>query len=369
MFVRDEIQVKIARVRAMLDDLGLDAALVKKTANYAWLTGGGINYVGVAGEVGVFPVLVARDRLYVIANNIEMARVLDEELLREQGYEPVSYPWYKETGEADAVAGLVGSLRLGSDCGFAGAKDVNGPLARLRWSLTPWEIDRYRELGRLTAAAMDETCRGVRPGDSECAVAGRLAGRLWADRIDYITLLAAADDRIDKYRHPCVTGRKAEKVLMLSVNSRKGGLIMSLTRFVHFGKVPEGLRTRYRDTLQVHALMAAATRPGRDVSTIFDEAVRAYRDLGYPGEEELHHQGGATGYAARDYKAYAGSTEKVLPNQAFAWNPTITGGKSETVMLAGEGGPELLSTPGDYPTLTASAGGLDFVFPDILELS
>ena len=49
--VRHEFDTKVARVRSLLAAKGLDAAFIKRQDNFAWLTCGGRNYVGM-GEVG-----------------------------------------------------------------------------------------------------------------------------------------------------------------------------------------------------------------------------------------------------------------------------------------------------------------------------
>ena len=65
----------------------------------------------------------------------------------------------------------------------------------------------------------------------------------------------------------------------------------------------------------------------------------------------LHHQGGSIGYVGRDYKVNFATTDVVQENQGFAWNPSITGSKSEDTMLATSEGPILLSKPVTFPTL------------------
>ena len=56
---------------------------------------------------------------------------------------------------------------------------------------------------------------------------------------------------------------------------------------------------------------------------------------GFPGEEQLPPSGRATGYGEREWVATPAGTEIVVNNQAFAWNPSIRGGKAEdTVSLA-----------------------------------
>ena len=368
MFIKEEIETKKAKVRALLDALDLDGIMIKKISNFAWLTGGGINYVGLTSEVGICPAIITRDKDYIISNAVEAPRIRDEEMMIEQGYEQHSYPWHNDAGENEIVAKIMGSGKLGSDCGFPGSVDVNPQLNKMRWSLTSWDVQRYRELGRQTSLAIEETCKTIRPGDTECAVTGRLMERLWAERMDYIATFCAADDRIAKYRHPVTTTRKIEKRAMLCVNSRRKGLIISLTRFVQFGKTPADIRRKYDDNVRIDCIMMAASIPGKPWAYAFEKGIAAYKEMGYDGEYEFHHQGGPIGYVGRETRVHWKTTEVTAENQAFAWNPSITGSKSEDVMLATSNGPELLSYPVIYPKLELDVDGHHFVRPDILEM-
>ena len=368
MFIKEEITGKKAKVRALLTELELDGLLIKKTSNFAWITGGGRNWVGITSEVGASPLLITKDQDYAISTVVEAPRLGEEELLPEQGYRQETYAWHNDAGEAETVAALMKGGKIGSDYGFPGSVDVNGHLNRLRWSLNDWEIERYRELGHLTSKAIEETCQTIRPGDRECEITGRLTARLWAEGMDYITTFCAADDRIARYRHPLTTDRKAEKRVMLCVNSRKNGLIISLTRFVQFGKVPADIRKLYNDNVYIDCVLMANSIPGHALIYPFEKAIAAYRQLGYPREFELHHQGGPIGYVGRETRVHWGTRGEIFENQGFAWNPSITGSKSEDVMLARVSGPELLSYPVSFPKLELDVDGHHFVRPDILEL-
>ena len=109
-------------------------------------------------------------------------------------------------------------------------------VARLRYSLTPEELVRYRWLGGRVSSALEQTMVAAKKGEKESEVIGRLCHELWKDRIDPVGMMSGADERISRFRHCIPTEKKVEKFLMVSVNARKGGLIVCLTRFVHFGK-------------------------------------------------------------------------------------------------------------------------------------
>jgi Xaa-Pro aminopeptidase len=349
-----------------LDDLGLDGILIKRQSNFTWLTGGARNLVGIGTETGVSSALISRKGDYILANNIEAPRLIEEEEIEAQGYVVRTFPWHADR-EAALARELAGG-RLGADVPMEGAVGVAKNLAPLRYTLTPWEVARYKDVGMETARVIEETTAEIRPGDKECTVIGRLAARLWDRGLDYITTFCAADDRIARFRHPLATDRRVDRRAMLCVNSRKGGLIISLTRFVQFGPVPADLRRRYDATVNVDCTLMAHTVPGRPAADAFRKGIEAYAAAGFADEYELHHQGGAIGYEGRDYKVAFDSPHIVQENQAFAWNPSITGAKSEDTMLATAGGPVILSPPVTFPVLEVEIAGIRFRRPDILEL-
>jgi Xaa-Pro aminopeptidase len=67
---------------------------------------------------------------------------------------------------------------------------------------------------------------------------------------------------------------------------------------------------------------------------------------------------GAIGYRPREYIATPDGAEMVRACQAFAWNPSIRGTKSEDTILVREEGFELLTAPGpDWPLVQTQAAG------------
>lgn len=367
MFVQEEIQEKKRRVRALAEELKLDGIYFKRPSNFSWLTGGGSNVVGITTELGVAGLLITLDGDVVICSNIEAHRMEKEEKLEEQGYKIHSFLWYEDR-EVELVRELAGGSKIGADHGFPGAEDISEMINPLRYSLTPWEVERYKENGHLTSVAIEQVCQEIKPGDKECAVIGLLAERLWENRLDYVTTFCAADERIAEFRHPIATDKTIWKRAMLCVNSRRRGLIVSLTRFVQFGFVPEEIRRKYDANVLIDCTLMAHTVPGKPVVEAFRKGIAAYEQAGYPEEYKLHHQGGAIGYVGRDYKVNFQTEEIVRENQAFAWNPSITGSKSEDTMIATSNGPVLLSRPVLFPERTVEAGGFSFSRPDILEL-
>lgn len=365
-FTMDEVVEKKRRIRSLLDQRSLSAVYLKKSSNFAWATAGAYSIVGLGTEVGIAGVLITKDKEYVICSNIEKLRLEREEGIVKQGYEIVAFPW-NEDREATIVADLAGGA-VGADVGFSGAMDISSAINPLRYSLTSWEVERLTTQALDSSRIAEETAMSIRPGDEERAVVGRLSEKLWKAGMDFIVAFCAADERISLYRHPIATDKRIQKRAMISVNTRRRGLIVSITRFVQFGKLPADLAKLYEDNVYVDSAMMAATMPGRPASEVYAAALKAYAEKGYPEEYRLHHQGGSIGYFGRDYKATAATKEIIRENQAFTWNPSITGVKSEDTMLATSAGPIVLSTPVLFPELRMNYEGFSFSRPAILEL-
>jgi len=361
-----EIREKEKRVREFLQSRGFAGILLKRQANFSWVTGGGLNLVGITTEMGATSLLIMKDEKYLISNNIEGPRMIHEENLEAQGFIPKTYPWYEDQ-ESAIVKSLVKEAPLASDVPFPGAVTATEEIARLRYSFTPEEVERYRWLGERASLGLERTLLETRKGEKESEVVGRLCGELWKDRIDPVTLMAAADERVFHFRHPIPSEKSIEKYLMVSVNARKWGLIVSLTRFVHFGKLPDELREKYLANVLIDCVFMAATKPGVPAKQILQRGIEEYREKGFPEEWKMHHQGGSIGYTGRDYRTSFNTQEIIQENQAFTWNPSLTGTKSEDTILASTKGLEMITRPVSYPTITMKVNGVSFVRPDILE--
>ena len=188
---------------------------------------------------------------------------------------------------------------------------------------------------------------------TEFEVGADLAGRLQAMGIEPQVLLMAADERIRQFRHPIPTQNKVQKCCMVVVCGERHGLILSMTRLVHFGALSEDLKRRHQAAVGVDAAAIAATKPGSTAGKLFSVIKQAYAENGFPDQWQYHHQGGAMGYAARDWKAHReDDPTPIVENQAFGWNPSVAGTKSEDTIIATSAGPEILSPIPGWPVIT-----------------
>jgi antitoxin VapB len=361
-----ELETKLNKIESLLKANGLEALLLQKVSSFAWATCGAASYVNTAATDGAASLLITPRGRYVLTSDIEATRLEQEEKLAEQGWEIRASHWY---AAQDAVGELAVKLKLGADGPFPGAKDLSGDLARLRANLTEQEGERFRQLGKLCAESMDQAIRAVKPGITEYQIAALLAGEAQRRGAQPIVNLIATDERIFKFRHPLPTDKKMERYAMLILCGRRWGLVCSLTRLVHFGRLPAELQSKSLALAKVDATIIAETRPGRSLGEIFARAQAAYAEVGYPDEWKLHHQGGAASYEAREYLATPGGSDVVNLGQAYAWNPSITGTKSEDTMQVGEKGNEVLTRIPGWPVLNVQVGDMKVERPAILEIA
>ncbi len=363
---RSEIAIKEKRVREFLEEKGLSALCLTTSKNFAWLTCGGDNHVEITNRRGVSTAVLTADDKFLVTNNIEAGRMAAEEV-EGQGFEVKETPWHDDR-RFEIIRELVGKGRIGTDWPFPGAEMMDDEISPLRYSLTPDEIERYREVGKLTGRAIEEACRRVKPGLTEHEIGSLLARDLLASGVLPAVILIAVDKRIQLYRHPIPTDRKMRKHAMLVACGRKWGLIASSTRLVCLGKVPKELVGRHHACTKIDAGFISRTKEGRPVSWVLSKAIEDYATTGHADQWRFHHQGGGTGYQTRDFLATMSSAEAVRPNQAFAWNPSIAGTKSEDTVVCTRKGPLILTQTRGWPTITHEVDGVKVQRADILAL-
>lgn len=343
-----ELEVKEARLRDLMGQLSLDALLLSRRDTFAWTTGGKNNHVNKSSEYGFFDLLILPHRKYCLASRIEAPRAMEEELAGQE-YILADYDWWE--GREETVRRIVGTGRLGADGLFPRAFEVNEALRRLRFTLLPDEVVRFREVGRLTTKALEETAREIEPDWSEHRIAARMSERAMSRGVEAVVTLVATDERIFRYRHPIDTEKRLERYAMLVLCGRKYGLVANLTRLVHFGPPPGELQEKLEKVASIDAEMISRTVVGAGLGDIFHAGMAAYAAVGYPEEWKLHHQGGIAGYNGREILAVPNSQEVVQDGQAFAWNPSIRGVKSEDTILVLGDCSEILTASVSWPSL------------------
>lgn len=326
---------RLNAIRGILEERGASGALLSTRRNFAWATAGGENHVVLATDAGVAGLLVTRDEAVVLTAVNEAPRVADEEV-GELPIEVRALPWHDQaamTREAERMGGP----NLLDDAA------LEDGLLPLRCRLAGSEMERMRWLaGRMMAAAAAALSE-ARPGMTEDEVAANASHALLAEGIRSPVLLAAADERISRYRHPLPTGRRIERRLMLVLVAERWGLHVAVTRFAELQPLGPDLMQRMEVAGLVHEAMANATRPGRTLGEVIAAGQAAYAEAGYPEEWRLHHQGGIIGYQGRERIAVPGDHTVIEPDMAFAWNPSVAGAKAEETILLHPDGTEVLT--------------------------
>ncbi|HLH37387.1 MAG TPA: M24 family metallopeptidase [Alloacidobacterium sp.] len=351
-----ELSEKWSRLMDLMDRFKLSAVLLQRNENIAWLTGGQVEArVVIPAETAVTSLLLTRSGKYYLTPHNEAPRLADEEFAG-LGYEPVVTPWHQD-GLATARQ-LAGDGAIGADQPLSGFTHVD--LAPLRAPLTPTEVERFRWLSQHTATATADALLELEPGITEDEMAAGVAQRLIAEGILPSVLLMAVDDRIRKYKHAVSRGAVLERYGMLNLCARKWGLAVSITRFVHFGPAPQPLVDCFAASAEVNAKLQHASRSGVTSAELFAAAQRAYREAGFPGEEQLHHQGGPAGYLEREWVASPQGNEVLAETQALAWNPSIRGAKVEDTTLLQNGMIEVLTATPSLPQLQTTVEGIEY---------
>lgn len=358
-----EFSSKMAAAEALLREKNLDALVLRRVSSVAWATCGGSTYVNTAASEGVATLVIKPGEYHLITDRIEAPRLERDEGIAALGWRFHVGDWFAPN---PALAALTSGLRVGADVPLAGAADLSAEVSRMRSLLLPEEQARFRELGRLCADTMDAAIRRVKPGMSEREIAAGLAWEAESRGVQPIVNLIATDERIFNFRHPLPADKKLVRYAMLVLCGRKKGLVCSVTRLVHFGPLPDDVRRKANAVAAIDATFINSTRPGRTLGEIFASAVQAYADAGYADEWQLHHQGGPAAYEPRETIATPGATASVVAGQAYAWNPSITGAKSEDTVLVGEAGNDVITTIAGWPMLHVEAAGAAIDRPGIL---
>jgi Xaa-Pro dipeptidase len=327
-----EVARRIELVADRLAELGAGGVVLASRRNVAWLTAGGMTHVVLASETAAAPVLVtAASEAIVLAPNNEAARIADEELAG-LPIEVASLPWPDRHAIPDEAERRTGRTPVDD-------QDVEEWLIDRRSVLVPFESSRVAWLGGRVRQAIDAALSTIAPGATEDEAVAEMTSRLARDGIRAAVVLAAADERIQRYRHPLPRSSRIRDRLMLIAVGERWGLHAAYTGIRDFEPPPREIAARMVQVRAVHDEMVRVSRPGATLGDVFEAARTAYAKAGVPDEWTLHHQGGTIGYQPRETIAGPGDRTVIEPGMALAWNPSITGAKAESTILVKHDGP------------------------------
>jgi Xaa-Pro dipeptidase len=362
--VNAEFKEKIERLLRLMSIEKRAGILINSQPNFAWLTCGGRNGIDQSRENGAASLLVTSDgKCFILANNIEMPRLLEEEVSDQ--FEPVEFTWQEEKSRVGIVAERAKALAGGP---VGTESEFENHIASCRYSLTGAEIERYRSVCSDAGDALGSAALAVEPGTSEGDIARTLRGELATRGLESVVTLVAADERIGKFRHPVPTEKRWETVLLMVTCAKRKGLIANLSRMVCVGPPPAELERKMAAAASVQAALLSRSVPGVSGKELYAAASDAYASKGYSEEIDRHHQGGATGYRTRDWTAHPASGDKVQQDQAFAWNPSITGTKVEDTCVILDGTAEVITMTDHFPAITTMIGGQEYRSTGILSI-
>ena len=354
----DEFAEKTGKIRQLMVEENINNLVITNHINFTWLTGGRA-YINSAAERACCDLVITPDKVFLLANNIEADRLISEEAPG-LPIEKLSYSWWEATGTGPLLKEIAGDGKIATDV------ELGGKFSRLRWELSPQDRIRFLDTGSSAAAALDEVAYTINPGQTEQEIAKLIRVEALALGVLANVALVAVDGRAFQYRHPLPTESKLDRYAMLVISGEKYGLYASATRLVHFGEPPAELKKRHKAVAQVDVAFISASRPGATIGEVFETGRQAYRSVGFADEWQFHHQGGMTGYLGREVRATDRNKEIIQVGQAFAWNPTIAGTKSEDTVVVEKGGNVVVTSSSRFPQMKVEFGGVEMKRPGIL---
>jgi len=349
--MNEEVSKKLELIRQTLHETEVQGVRLRGTDWFAWATAGASNTVLLTAETGVAEVLVTTEDAWVLTDEIEAQRLQDEEL--PANFKVYINPWADGAARESFVRDVTSGGKVISDRPISNLEQPLPPTLQLhKRVMMSSELERYRQVGQKASQAMTEVLKAAKPTWTEYQLAGAGAEALWAQGLHPALTLVAGERRLPLYRHATPTGEQIGQQAMLVFCARGYGLYANLTRFVCFGKLSDEQAELHSHVREVEAVILNLCQPGTTLDAVYHALAQAYEQHGFPNAIREHHQGGTTGYLAREIVANPTTTDTLAEGIAVAWNPSLAGAKVEdTFVILKDGKLENLTFDPNFPNV------------------
>ena len=364
--VKEEFLNKKQRLIELISSKGIKAVLISKQSNFLWLTCGKRNDVLKNDNNSLVYLLITKNRNYLIATNSDADRVIQEELLN-LNFDKVTYKWDCED-VFDAVKKLGINGKIGGDFYDYRIINIDDLLINLRVNLTGYEVERTVQLCEKYTKILTEFCLKLKPGVTEREIGARLSYKLLMNNIRATVLMIGSDDRIFKFRHPVATNKIVDNYLLIATAVEEDGINITVSRSIYFGKAPKNLHVKQHIVNFIDATYCSYLIPGRNLKELYIKGKETYSKLNLIDEWDKHTQGGVIGYTPREIEIKENVNYILNNNNLISFNPTITGVKTEDVVLIENNIAKQLTIDKDWPSEEITIDKFTYLKSKILEI-
>jgi Xaa-Pro aminopeptidase len=356
--VTDVYEARMARARARMRELGIDALLLSTGADLPYLTG----YEAMPLERLTMLVLPSEGDAVLVVPELEAPRVVGQPGTFE------ALPWGETEDPIAIVVGLVArggpahSIAIGDhtwarflidlqcalpDVAFRRATDVTGALRIVKDTA---EVDALRA----AASVVDGIARTMRErpfaGRTELDVHRELVERMLEGghaRANF-AIVAAGANAASPHHDPSDRMIVSGDVVLCDFGGTMRGYCSDITRMFVVGDVDPEVRDAYAVLVEAQEAGVQAATIGTPCEMVDAAARRVIADAGY-GDRFVHRTGHGIGTEAHeDPYVVAGNTTPIVAGHAFSVEPGIYvpgrfGLRLEDIVVAADSGPERLN--------------------------
>lgn len=360
---RADIDAKMTRVAAVLQETGCDGLLLLQPENVSWLTAGATTrgILDPREHPGIYCNGEAR---WLVCSNVDTQRIFDEEL-DGLGFQLKEWPYH--WGRDQLLADLCQNRKVACDSPVGDCVLADEPLRRVRRQLSTYEQACLQAVGMLVGHAVEATCRTLDKNLTERDIAAQVSHRLIHRGVQVVSISIAVDGRSNRYRQHGFTGTPMTRTAVVTATGRKYGLCATVTRSMCFGEIDPEFRKEHNAVCKVSATYLASTWPDAVPREILMAGRRIYLLSGFEHEWMLAPQGFVTGRAPVELPLLPTTETLFQPGWAVTWTVNAGAARGGDTYLITDQGPKLMTPTEVWPLKRIRVQGAEFIHPDILQ--
>jgi len=358
---REAIDERQGFIGGLLASVGADQLLILDRPNLHWFCGAPIAR-GVIDPNEQPAIIVSGGTRTIVCCNVDSQRLFDV-YLDDLGFQLKEWPWHQTREEL--LNELKADHKFASDQTMDGYEYFGDRLQAARMTLDAQAQVSLRNLAHDLTHAIEATCRTIERGLTEREAAGQLGHRLLHRGVEPLVIQVAGDGRLANDIRPAFTQVPITNSAVLMAMGHRDGLHTVAARTVCFGDaLPD--HNDFENASQIAVARIAAMSPGVSVGDVLAAGQRTAIAAGHEHAWHDSRAGHFIGWQPVELPLVPESPQVIEAGNAIAFQSRIKGSMSLDTVLMTTDGPELLSTPEDWPLRRYKLGERIVSLPDVL---